>query len=261
MRSAETTRPKITLGALYRSLLDRLDTSLGLRVVIHFEERTSIVVEPAVPGTEPTRIEQRTFDADLAVRGGQVMRATLTAGATGAESLVIRVAQSDGTTRYSIAGAGFGDLRVTPDLFDLGAFGERLDGVRVDDAVIAPEAADGSGRIVIDAEIGGDAFSRLLRAFGGGETGSLELPLLSHSAVLSAGSDVTLDYWWSLLGLDEVEGRPARHNVVICHVHASFAPLTGVDELGGTIDADPGLPVLEDIDAAWELARQRGVGA
>jgi len=260
MRSAETTQPKISLGALYRCLLDRLDTSLGLRVGIHFEERTSIVVEPAVPGTEPTRIEQRIFDADLAVRDGHVMRATLTAGATGAESLVIRVAQGDGTTRYSIAGAGFGDLRVAPDLFDLGAFGERLDGVLVDDAVIAMETPDGSGRIVIDAEIDGDAFTRLLRAFGGGEPGNLELPLLSHSAVLSAGSDVTLDYWWSLLGLDEVGGRPAQHNVVVCHVHASFAPLTGGGELDGPIDSDPGLPVLDDIDAVWELARQRRTG-
>lgn len=260
MPSAATTHPKITLGALYRCLLDRLDTSLGLRVGIHFEERTSIVVEPAVPGTEPTRIEQRTFDADVAVSDRHVMRATLTAGATAAESLVIRVAQSEGVSRYSIAGAGFGDLRVTPEIFDLVAFGERLDGVQVDDAVIAPETPDGSGRIVIDAEIDGDSFGRLLRAFGGGEPGNLELPLLSHSAVLSAGSDVTLDYWWSLLGLDEVDGRPARHNVVICHVHASFAPLTSVDELGDPMVADPELPVLEDIDAAWELARQRRAG-
>ncbi len=219
-----------------------------------------MVIEPSVPGAELRRIEQRTFDADLAVRGGNVMWATLTAGATGAERLVIRVAQADGTSRYSIAGSGFGDLRVAPDLFRLDAFGERLDGVEVDDAVIAPETPDGSGRIVIDAEIDGDSFSRLLRAFGGGEPGNVELPLLSHSAVLSAGSDVTLDYWWSLLGLDEVEGRPARNNVVICHVHASFAPLTG-DELGGPIDADPELPVLEDIDAVWELARQRRVGS
>ncbi len=219
-----------------------------------------MVVEPAVPGTEPARIEQRTFDADLAVLDGRVVRATLTADATGAESLVIRVAQSDGTSRYSIAGAGFGDLRVAPDLFDLAVFGERLDAVEVDDAVIALETPDGSGRIVIDAEIDGEAFTRLLRAFGGGETGTLELPLLSHSAVLSAGSDVTLDYWWSLLGLDEVEGRPARNDVVICHVHASFAPLTG-GELDGPMDADPALPILEDIDAVWELARRSRASA
>src|SRR5580704_13121250 len=172
LRSAATTHPKITLGALYRCLLDRLDTSLGLRVGIHFEERTSMVVEAAVPGAEPARIEQRTFDADLVVSDGQVIRATLTTGATGAERLVIRVAQSDGTSRYSIAGAGFGDLRAAPDLFDLGAFSEQLDGVQVDDAVIAPETPGGSDRIVIDAEIDGDAFGRLLRAFGGGDAGN-----------------------------------------------------------------------------------------
>jgi len=257
VRSAATIQPKITLGALYRCLLDRLDTTLGLQVGIHFEERTSMVVEPAVPGTEPTRIEQRTFDADLAVRDRVVKRATLTTGATSAETLVIQVALSEGTSRYSIAGAGFGDLRVTPDLFDLGGFGERLDGVEVDDAVIALETPDGSGRIIIDAEIDGDAFTRLLRSFGGGEPANLELPLLSHSAVLSAGSDVTIDYWWSLLGLDEVEGRPARQNVVVCHVHASFAPMTGGEELDAPIEADPELPILEDVDAVWELARLR----
>ena len=111
----------------------------------------------------------------------------------------------------------------------------------------------------MDAEIDGEAFTRLLRAFGGGEAGTPELPLLSHSAVLSAASDVTLDYWWSLLGLDEVEGRPARHNVVVCHVHASFAPLTDDDGSDSTIEADAGLPVLDDLDAVWELARQRRV--
>ena len=80
-----------------------------------------------------------------------------------------------------------------------------------------------SGRIVVDAEIDSDAFARLLSVFGGNEPSNPELPLLSHSVMLSAASDVTLDYWWSLLGLDEVEGSPARHNVVVCHVQVSFA--------------------------------------
>jgi hypothetical protein len=255
---AATIQPTLTLGALYRCLLDRLDTTRGLRVGIHFEERTSIVVEEAA--TEPARIEQRTFDADLAVLEGRVARATLTAGATSAETLVIQIAQTDGAPRYSIAGDGFGELRVTPELFDLGMFGDRLDGVAVVDAVIDQETPDGSGRIVVDAEIDGEAFARLLRAFGGGEPGTPELPLLSHSAVLSAASDVTLDYWWSLLGLDEVEGRPARHNVVVCHVHASFAPLTGTEGSSSSIEADAGLPTVDDLDAVWELARQRRAG-
>jgi hypothetical protein len=253
--NAATIQPKMTLGALYRCLLDRLDTRFGLRVSIHFEERTSVVAEHAVAGTEPDRIEQRTFDADLAVRDGRVVGATLTAGATSAETLVIRVGESGGASRYSIAGEGYGELRVRPEVFDLGEFGAKLDEVTVNDAVIDQETPDGSGRIVVDAEIDGDAFARLLRVFGGGESENPELPLLSHSAVLSAASDVTLDYWWSLLGLDEVEGRPARHNVVVCHVHAAFAPLTGDDAAVGPVTIDPGLPILEDLDAVWERAR------
>ncbi len=258
--NAATIQPKMTLGALYRCLVDRLDTRLGMRVGIHFEERTSVVAEHALAGSEPDRIEQRTFDADLAVRDGQVMGATLTAGATSAETLVIRTAESGGVSRYSIAGEGFGELRVRPDVFSLGEFGAKLDTVTVNDAVIDQETPDGSGRIVIDADIDGDAFARLLRVFGGGELETPELPLLSHSAVLSAASDVTLDYWWSLLGLDEVEGRPARHNVVVCHVHAAFAPLSGDDAGVAAVAMDPGLPILEDLDAVWDRARQRRVG-
>src|SRR5579864_7631507 len=204
--SVTTSRPKMTLGALYRCLLDRLDTPHGMRVGIHFEERTSVVAENATAGTEPERIDQRTFDAELAVRNEQVVEATLTAGAAGADTLVIRTAAVGGESRYSIAGEGFGVLRERPDLFDPVEFGRRLDEVAVEDAVIDQEMPDGSGRIVVDAEIESDAFTRLLRAFGGGGQEHPELPLLSHSAVLSAASDVTLDYWWSLLGLDEVEG-------------------------------------------------------
>jgi hypothetical protein len=247
----------MTLGALYRCLLDRLDTRAGLRVGIHFEERTSIVADHDAAGAEAQRIEQRTFDAELAVRADRVADATLTAGAIGAETLVIRVAETEAGSRYSIAGEGFGVLRLRPDLFDLAAFGTRLDGVPVEDAVIDQETPDGSGRIVVDAEIDSGGFARLLRVFGGGESESPELPLLSHSAVLSAASDVTLDYWWSLLGLDEVEGRPARHNVVVCHVHATFAPLGDGDTGGAPVATDPGLPMLDNLDEVWERARQR----
>src|SRR4029077_20745729 len=134
----------------------------------------------------------------------------------------------------------------------LDAFGVRLDGVPGIDAVIDQETPDGSGRIVVDGEIDSAALGRLLRAFGGGESANPELPLLSHSAVLSASSDVTLDYWWSLLGLDDVEGRPARHNAVVCHVPPSVAPLSGDDDAGAPVETDPGLPILEDLDAVWE---------
>ena len=219
--SAATIQPKMTLGALYRCLLDRLDTRLGMRVGIHFEERTSVVAEHAAGGSEPDADRA----ADLRRRPRRPRRARRRGDPDRRRDRAprrssIRIAEFDGASRYSIAGEGFGELRVRPDLFDLEEFGAKLDEVTVDDAVIDQETPDGSGRIVVDAEIDGDAFARLLRVFGGGESENPELPLLSHSAVLSAASDVTLDYWWSLLGLDEVEGRPARHNVVVCHVHA-----------------------------------------
>jgi hypothetical protein len=229
---------------------------MGMQVGIHFEERTSVVAEHAAPGTQPERVEQRSFDADLIVQDGLVMHGTLTAGAIGAPTLVIEVAEVHGTTWYAVGGGGFGVLRSRPELFDLEDFESRLDAVPVGDAVVDLETPQGTGRIVLDAEIDTVAFSRLLSVFGRNEPANPELPLLSHSVTLSADADVTLDYWWSLLGLDEVDGSPLRNNVVVCHVQASIAALT--QELVPARDEmDPALPALDDLDAVWELARER----
>jgi hypothetical protein len=253
--SAAQTAPTLTLGALHRSLLAQLDTHLGMRVRIHFEERTSIVAEHAPPGSAPERVERRTFDADLQVRDGVVARASLTAGAVGAATLTVRVAERDGLSRYSVGGAGFGVLNTRPQLFDLVDFQTRLDAVPVGDAVVDLETPDGTGRIVLDAAIDTDSFAHLLSIFGGNEPSNPELPLLSHSVTLSAGDDVTLDYWWSLLGIDENEGRPARNNVIVCHVEVAVAAAPPEGETSGA-ELDPALQALPDLDAVWELARQ-----
>jgi hypothetical protein len=259
-RSAATTAPKLTLGGLHRSLFAQLDARAGLRVGIHFEERTSIPAEHAASGTQADHLERRTFDADLVVRDGMVVAASLTASAVGADTLSVRVVEVEGSSRYSLGGEGFGALRTRPNLFDLDDFESRLDAVPVGDAVVDLETPDGKGRIVLDAAIDTDAFARLLSVFGGNEPSNPEFPLLSHSVTLSADSDVTLDYWWSLLGLDEVEGNPARHNVVVCHVQASVAAMSGEADVASPVSVDPALPPLDDLDAVWELARQRRPG-
>jgi hypothetical protein len=252
--SAAQTAPTLTLGALHRSLLAQFDPGLGTRVGIHFEERTSVVAEHAPPGSAPERVERRTFDADLVVRQGVIARASLTAGAVGAATLTVRVAEVDGLSRYSVGG-GYGTLTTRPQLFDLADFQARLDAVPVGDAVVDLETPRGRGRIVLDAAIDTDSFAQLLSIFGGNEPSNPELPLLSHSVTLSAGDDVTLDYWWSLLGIDENEGRPARNNVIVCHVEVSVAAAAeGADTSGA--DLDHALGALEDLDAVWELARQ-----
>ncbi len=253
--SAAQTAPTLTLGSLHRSLLAQLDAHLGTRVGIHFEERTSVVAEHAPPGSAPERVERRTFDADLVVRDGVVASASLTAGAAGAETLTVRVADVGGVSRYSVAGGGFGVLNTRPHLFDLVDFQSRLDAVPVGDAVVDLEIPDGTGRIVLDAAIDTDSFAHLLSIFGGNEPSNPELPLLSHSVTLSAGDDVTLDYWWSLLGIDENEGRPARNNVVVCHVEVSVAAAPS-GESSPSVEPDPALPALDDLDSVWELARR-----
>jgi hypothetical protein len=249
--------PNLTLGSLHRSLLAQVDTARGMRVGIHFEERTSVLAEHASAGGEHERIERRTFDADLVIRDAVVLMASLTAGAIGAATLAVQVAEVEGATRYAIGGDAFGTLQVRPALFDLADFEARLDRVPVGDAVVDLESPDGTGRIVLDAEIDTDAFSRLLSVFGGNEPANPELPLLSHSVTLSADSDVTLDYWWSLLGIDELDGSPLRNNVVLCHVQTSIAALTETSSAAPPVTLDPSLPALADLDAVWELARQR----
>jgi hypothetical protein len=256
-RSAATTEPKLTLGGLHRSLLAQLDARAGLRVGIHFEERTSIPAEHGAGGAQADHLERRTFDAELVVRDGTVAAASLTAGAVGAATLSIRIVEVERSSSYSLGGDEFGVLRTPPNLFDLDDFEMRLDAVPVGDAVVDLEIPDGTGRIVLDAAIGTDAFAQLLSVFGGNEPSNPEFPLLSHSVTLSADADVTLDYWWSLLGLDETEGNPARHNVVVCHVQVAVAAMSGETDAEPPVAMNPGLPPLDDLDAVWELARQR----
>jgi hypothetical protein len=253
--SPSTIPPRFSLGALHRSLLAHLDTRAGMQVGIHFEERTSVGAgHPA--GGAPGRIEQRSFDADLLVHRGRVAHATLTAGAIGAATLTVRVADVDGTARYSIGDGGFGALLVMPHLFDLAEFGSLLDAVAVVDAVVDQEVHDGIGRVVLEAEIDTDAFTRLLQVFAGTDSAHPELPLLSHSVTLSAAADVTLDYWWSLLGLDEIDGGPARNSIVACHVEVSMAAAGDPSEALSHLEVDPAIAELDDLDAVWELARQ-----
>jgi hypothetical protein len=253
--SAAPTAPTLTLGALHRSLLAQLDARLGMRVGIHFEERTSVVAEHAPSGSAPERVERRTFDADLVIRDGVVATASLTAGAAGAATLTVRVADLDGISRYSVGGGGFGVLNSRPHLFDLVDFQSRLDSVPVGDAVVDLETPDGTGRIVLDAAIDTNSFAHLLSIFGGNEPSNPGFPLLSHSVTLAAGEDVSLDYWWSLLGIDENEGRPARNNVIVCHVEVSVAAASP-GESASSVALDPQLPALDDLDAVWELSRQ-----
>jgi len=247
---------QLSLGGLHRALLAHLDGRAGMRVGIRFEERTSIGAGHSTPGSEPERIQHRTFDADLVVRDGRVGHASLTAGAIGAATLTVRVADVGGSTRYSIGDGGFGVLTLAPHLFHLEEFGSRLDEVRIVDAVVDQETQDGTGRIVLEAEIDTGAFAELLQVFAGNDPGHPELPVLSHSVTLSAAADVTLDYWWSLLGLDEIDGTPARNSVIVCHVQVSIAEFPGAADALPGAELDPAVSALDDLNAVWRQARQ-----
>ncbi len=244
---------KLTLGALHRCLLERVDASLGLRVGIHFEERTSVA------GRNAPALDRRTFDADLAVRQGVLTAARLSAGATGMATVAITIEDAEGAIRYGIGGDAFGLLDLRPALFDLQDFQGRLDAVHVEDAVIDVETPEGAGRIVLDAEVDGEAFVRLLRVFDSSRPEHPDLPLLSHAVALSAASDVALDYWWSLLGVDEVDGRPGAEGSIVCHAQVSIASLIEAPFIAAT-DHGPTLSPLEDLDAVWELARRSRPG-
>ena len=125
---------KLTLGALHRCLLGRVDASHGLRVGIHFEERMSGVRASKEAG-------RRTVDADLALREGVMTAARLSAGATGTAPVAITLDDEDGAVRYTIGGEAFGLLRTPPALFELQDFQARLDAIPVEDAVIDVESS------------------------------------------------------------------------------------------------------------------------
>jgi len=244
---------KLTLGALHRCLLGRVDASQGLRVGIHFEERTSTGARAT---KEPGR---RTVDADLALREGAVTAARLSAGNPGTAPVAITLDDEEGAVRYTIGGDAFGLLRTRPALFELEDFQARLDAIPVEDAVIDVETPERTGRLVLDAEVTSEAFTPLLRLFDASPPEHPELPLLSHAVALSAADSVALDYWWSLLGVDEVHGRPGYEGSIVCHALVSIATLT--ESLGvAAIGHDPVLPPLEDLDAVWELARRSRPG-
>ncbi len=104
-----------------------------------------------------------------------------------------------------------------------------------------------------------EAFTPLLRLFEASPPEHPELPLLSHAVALSAADSVALDYWWSLLGVDEVDGRPGAEGSIVCHTQVSLAALT--ESLGvAAMGHDPVLPPLDDLDAVWELARRSRSG-
>ena len=134
--------------------------------------------------------------------------------------------RSTARAAYSIGGEGFGVLAAAARISSTSRTFELRPRRRARSATRSStwRSPDGTGRIVARRR---DRHRRVRAAAAASsaadEPANPELPLLSHSVTLSAAADVTLDYWWSLLGLDEVEGGPARHNVVVCHVQVSVA--------------------------------------
>jgi hypothetical protein len=250
--------PRLTLGGLHRSLLDRMGQQRDAGIAIDFEQRSSVSQLAGEPGERPGLFVTRRFEARLDSRAGRVESAQLTSsGMSRQPHSRIWLAREGSRYLYSIDGVHFGRLEGRPDLFDLTRFERRLDDVAVSDVTIEQVPRQPSGSVmVLEADLHVDSFRKLLAVFASGSGDSDDdLDLRSYSVALSSADDVALDYWWSLVGSEIPDGLATVYRrTVACHVQVSVAPAdVSTDELR-PIAVDPSLPNLRHIDDVWRMA-------
>jgi len=242
----------LSLGTLHRTLAELVASGREAAIGLHFEQRSAThrADEESVPAE---LLLARRFDAALVTRDGGVMRAELPSGGRSRSPAGwLSLVRVDDTYAYTVDGSHFGWLHQTPDLFDLSRFQDRLDSISVADVTAESAMHDGESVVVLDADVGVAAFRRLLSLFGGDHAED-EIDLRSYSVTLSAGPDVSLDYWWSLARGGRGGSRSHRQTIA-CHVLVTVAPAR-VDHIAAPPGAETTLPVLRHIDEVWQLAR------
>jgi hypothetical protein len=244
----------LTLGALHRVLCDDLSDWSRRRVAIHFEQRSATAVESA-HGRDPDLLAVRRFEAVFDFDDTSLARVDLSTGgrASAPRAAVAVVSNADGYL-YSIDGVRFGRLERDPELFDAGRFENQLDAIAVDDLTLEQVPAGARSILVLDLDVSVPSFRELLAVFAG-EPESEDLDLRAYSVVLSAAAEtVTLEYWWSLVAVEEfgAGGDTYQHDIA-CHVEIAMSPSS--DPVPAVIP-DPELPALAHIDEVWDLARR-----
>jgi hypothetical protein len=250
---------RLTLGGLHRSLLNAAGGRLQATIAVHFEQR-STVSSQAGESEDPALFVMRRFEAKFNSRGPDISDAEMvSSGMSGRPHTRVLLTKRDGVYLYSTDGVHFGALSARPDVFDLERFERRLDEVSVRDVTIEEVPGDNASVVILDADLDVESFRSLLDVFAG-ETapGDADLDLRAYSVAFTADDDVTLDYWWSLVGSETDDGQsmPYRRTVA-CHVQINVGPLelVGVNVPGAR---EPSLPQLRHLDDVWALARSGG---
>jgi len=247
---------RLTLGGLHRSLLGNAGGRAQATIAVHFEQRSSLS-SPSAESEDPALFVMRRFEAKFNSHGPDIRDAEMvSSGMSRRPHTRVLLTKREGVYLYSTDGVHFGALTGRPDLFDLERFERRLDEVAVRDVTIEEVAGDQSSVVILDADLDVESFRSLLDVFAG-ETapGEEDLDLRAYSVAITADDDVTLDYWWSLVGTEHDDGlaEPYRRTVA-CHVQINVGPLelVGVNVLGAR---EPSLPKLRHVDDVWALAR------
>lgn len=259
-------RRSLTLGALYHHLRNGIGDSGSSRVVVLFEQRSSIV-PIAAPGSRTDAASRlfvkRSFEADMEFTDGHLVRGRLQSlGATDRPQADILVVSDRGQWWYTFDQRKFGRMAGPPRLFDMRGFEEQLEEITIDDVTLE-EGAAANGRTIhaLDVDLEGDAFGVLLSLFGAdADREDDELDMSAFSLSLTAIDDVTVDYWWSLSGQEfgppENDGDPSSGIFsarIACHVSIRLEPLPDPSPLP-IIDTVE-LPDATHIDDVWALTR------
>jgi hypothetical protein len=253
---------RLTLGGLHRSLLGAAGGRQQATIAVHFEQRSTLSSQTA-ESEDPALFVMRRFEAKFNSRGPEISDAEMvSSGMSGRPLTRVLLTKRDGAYLYSTDGVHFGALGARPDLFDLERFERRLDEVSVRDVTIEEVPGDAASVVILDADLDVASFRCLLDVFAG-ETapGDEDLDLRAYSVAFTADDDVTLDYWWSLVGTDTDDDQPVSYRrTVACHVQINVGPLEliGVNVLGAR---EPSLPRLRHLDDVWALARSGGTGS
>ena len=250
----------LTLGDLHRSLRGELGENAPCRVILVFEQRSTLA--PRAPDGEvsPGLFTKRAFKAEIDFDPAGLRRADLqSTGMTTTPHAHVAFVHDEDAYFYSIDGVHFGHYETVPDLFDLRDFEKVLDVVSVNDVTIdRGRAADGTSLSELDVDLDVRAFRRLLRAFGS-DPGAApdDLELNSYNLHLAAGGDVTVDYWWQLAGDENIENEQGALETfscrVTCHVTLRLVALTAIPSTA--VPLDDSLPTLNTVDDVWAAAR------
>ena len=249
-------RSRLTLGAIHHALRDELGDTGWARVAIRFEQRSAVTESAEVASKDPELFVVRTFQAHLDFNDGELERAAMVSGGMSQQpNMSVRIVRRPhGEYVYTVDGVRFGLLSTAPDLFDFRRFEAKLDAVTVADATVEQVQRNGDSALVLDTDVDVESFRSLLAAFSS-DSGDESLDLRSYSVTVTASDELSLDYWWSLIG-SEYEDNAEYRNSVACHVEISLGLLTDSEAVLPT-DVDVELPALNHIDDVWELARSR----